>query len=365
MPRQSRRTPRRAKRYKGASSRRGGKKNLKTGKTNAYAPRAKRAFKRMSNPLAENKQVTGSELSLLIGKTATGPSANRFILTDYSLPPIDQYDALTGAWGHAMSSMHTHFNPDSCQFMTHGFDENQMIGRSTYQTMCAAKFTIKWPQPTMNTGITNAAGSGKLFGAIPDQPMNYKLYWGWVPKKLLFTGETSPKANEASAVQIETAINQRVSDYFNDRLDRNAFIPKTTATINIIGSKKLYPPWVSHSGRIPVATVQQTHVDGEATTNVVHQGEIPDTHFKIKWPINRKIHFEPTTKFGNGNVAPTNGATVFYRNYDHLPFAVIVSWNHELLPANDPSNANPDLRYERTRRCPQMLVNDITYYRDS
>lgn len=345
-------------------------------KRGAYAPVNKRFVKRLTNPLAENKQVLGSELSATVGLDVDG----KVVLTDYSMPPIDAAGNPTGAGGHSMNTPHFHFNPDSMLYQTQGLDESQMIGRSTYQTICAAKFLIKWPQPTMNTGITNGAGSGKIFGAIPDQPMNYKLYWGYVPKKLLFTNETDPVANGASAFNIEQAINQRVSDYFNDRTDRIQFIPKKTSTIRIIGSRKLSPPWNHRSGRMPVSTVQMTSDgEGKPVNSVVHQGEIPDTLVKVKWNINRKIHFEPSNTFGHRpadpdaypdptpaeNIALANGSSVFYRNYDWLPFAVIVSYNHDKLPENDPDNANPDLRDERTRRCPQVLINDITYYRDS
>lgn len=343
-------------------------KKLRTGKKSAYAVKAKKVYKRMSNPLAENKQLLGSEISATVGLDVDG----KVVLTDFSIPPIDTYGNPTGAGGHPLNTMHWHFNPDSMMYQTQGLDESQMIGRSTYQTLCAAKFLIKWPQPTMNTGIDDGSG-GKLFGAIPDQPMNYKMYWGYVPKKLLYTNETTPNVNEASARDIETAINQRVTDYFNERQDRIQFIPKKTSTIQIEGSKKIFPPWDRRSGRMPTSYVVQSGDDGseKPLVNTVHQGEIPDTLVKVKWNINRKIHFEPSNKFGfrKGNPAadpPTQdeniplvgGKTAFYRNYDWLPFAVIVSWNHNNLPAEGTT-------FERTRRCPQVLVNDITYYRDS
>lgn len=339
-------------------------RRLRAGRKSAYNVRAKKAYKRMSNPLAENKQLLGSEISGTVGLDVD----DKVVLTDFSIPPIDDTGVATGAPGHIMNTMHWHFNPDSMMYQTQGFDESQMIGRSVYQTLCAAKFLIKWPQPTLNTGIDNGSG-GTHWSTIPDQPMNYKLYWGYVPKKLLYTGETTPDVNEASAFDIETAINQRVTDYFNERQDRIQFIPKKTATIDIIGSKKLFPPWDRRSGRMPTSTVVQSGDDGSEKpfVNTVHTGEIPDTLVKIKWPINRKIHFEPTNKFGHRkaegedpaeNIALKNGASVFYRNYDRLPFAVIVSWNHDQLPAEGTT-------YERSRRCPQVLVNDITYYRDS
>lgn len=337
-------------------------KRLRAGKKSAYNVRAKKAYKRMSNPLAENKQLLGSEISATVGVDVDG----KVVLTDYSIPPISATGVPTGAPGHVMNTMHWHFNPDSMIYQTQGWDESQMIGRNVYQTLCAAKFLIKWPQPSLNTGIETSPGSYR-FGSIPDEPMNYKMYWGYVPKKLLYTNETDPTVTGASAFDIEQAINQRVSDYFNDRQDRIQFIPKKTSTIEIIGSKKLFPPWDRRSGRMPTSTVVQTGAQG--VTNTVHVGEIPDTMVKIKWPINRKIHFEPSNTFGHRaadptadppveaeNIALANGSTVFYRNYDWLPFAVIVSWNHNLLP-EDPT--------ERVARCPQVLVNDITYYRDS
>ena len=342
------------------------RKRLRAGRKTAYKPAAKKAFKRMSNPISENKQLLGSEIAATVGLDVDG----KVVLTDFSKPPIDQYGTPTGAPGHIMNTMHWHFNPDSMMYQTQGLDESQMIGRSTYQTLCAAKFLIKWPQPSLNTGISSGGGSFH-FATIPDEPMNYKLYWGYVPKKLLYTSETDPTANGASAFNIEQAINQRVADYFNDRLDRTQFIPKKTSTIKIIGSKKLFPPWDRRSGRMPTSTVTQYQVDGKPASNTVHTGEIPDTLVKVKWPINRKIHFEPTNTFGHraadptadppipeANIALANGSTVFYRNYDWLPFAVIVSWNHNLLPAEGAT-------FERSRRCPQVIVNDITYYRDS
>lgn len=336
-------------------------------KVRAYAPKNKKAFKRMSNPLAENKQILGSEISATVGlNTDTTPTP---ILTDLSIPPIDQYGSPTGAGGHSMNTSHYHFNPDSALYQTQGLDESQMVGRSVYQTITAAKMLIKWPQSTMDTGIENEAKTGNIMGAIPEQPMSYKLYWGTVPLKYLFTDQTSPKVNEVSAKQLEELVNQRVTDYFNERNDRIQFIPKKTATINIEGSKVLSPKWGSSTGRLPVSTAGAPAID--------YDGSIPDTLVKIKWNTNKKIHFEPSTKFGwrtdeaspgagpIGPSPPANGATVFYRNYSgKIPFAVIVSWNHDKLPANDPS-VDPDDQHERTRRCPQILIQDITYYRDS
>lgn len=337
-------------------------------RTNPYKPRNKKAFKRASNPLAENKQLEGTQIAVDVGANSLGGR----ILTDYSVAPANQS-------GHIMNSQHWNFNPDSMMYHTHGFDDHQMVGRSVYQSLCAAKFLIKWPQPSMKIGINKYGTTEDLGGVVPDQSMSYKVYWGYVPMKLMLTGQTTPHANQASAFHIETQINQRVFDYFDQRRDRIAFIPKTTATLKIIGSKVIKPPWKTHTGRLPVSMTSETAristIDGDPVVygpnTLRHAKEsIPDTLFKIKWPINRKIHFEPSNAIGANTLVPPAAnipgtPTTFYRNYDWQPFCVIVSWNHNKLPADDPANANPDLRYERTRRSPQVLVNDITYYRDS
>lgn len=329
----------------------------------AYAPKRKKAFIRKSNPVAENKQLEGGQISNYIGNNAAGVP----VLTDFSKPPTYTSGASigepTGAGGFAMNSNHWFFNPDSNLYQTHGFDDSQMNGRSVYQRLTAAKFLIKWPQPTMNTGINKYGEEGpelenNINGIIPEAPMSYKLYWGFVPVKMGLTSYTTPNVTKATAVQIENHINQRVADYFNERTDRIAFIPKTTSTIKIIGSKVLSPPSYEQTGRVP------TSIDPGYLEDL-QEGSLPDTLVKVTWPVNRKIHFEPTSNFSGDNpgASENDNVTAFYKNYDWMPFAVIVSWNHDKLPID--TQATDDTGWERTRRCPQVLVNDITYYRDS
>lgn len=331
----------------------------------AYKPYVKRQFIKRSNPIAENKQVEATQISQSVGNKANGVP----ILNDFSTPPVNSpthpnAGDPTGAGGYAMNSSHWHFNPDSCLYQVHGFDDHQMSGRSVYQRLCAAKFLIKWPQPTMNTGINKYGEEGpaledNISGIIPSQPMSYKLYWGFVPVKMGLTGQTTPTANKVTAVQIEDFVNQRVTDYFNARRDRIQFIPKSTSTIKIIGSKTLAPRSdESLLGRLP------TSID-PGYLEELHEGSIPDTLVKITWPINRKIHFEPTTNLSGDNPGSSDNDTVtgFYKNHDYMPFAVVVSWNHDKLPVD--TQATDNTGWERTRRCPQVLVNDICYYRDS
>ena len=344
------------------------KRNTSRFKKRAYAPKNKKRFINKSNPVAENKQVEGSELSATIGNN---PDGSR-VLVDMTNP------LLPGASGHAMNSTNFVFIPDSPCYQTQGLDESQMSGRSTYQRLCAAKMLIKWPQQTMDTGIQTYPAFGSpgdtLKGALPNTPQSYKLYWGFVPIKHMLTGRTDPISREASAFYLETQVKQRISDYFDSRRDRISFIPKRTSTINIIGSKTLSAPNYNFN-RMPTSTKEPV--------DTTHDGSIADTLVKITWPINKKVHFEPSNKFAwrktesspgagdVGPVAPSSGATVFFRNYDHIPFAVIVSWNHDKLPENDETIVTPEdedelkEKYARTMRVPHVLINDITYYRDS
>ena len=341
------------------------RKRVGNKKKKAYSPSNKRKFIRRSNPIAENKQVEGSQLASQFGNNPDGSP----VLYDLSTPPA------SGANGHSMNTSHYVFIPDSACYQKQGLDDYNAIGTSTYQRLCAAKFLFKWPQQSMNTGINMESDPSKparlLQGAMPDRPMSYKLYWGYVPIKHMLTGQTDPVAFEASAHYLEQQANQRILDYFNERTDRIKFIPKKTATINIIGSRTLNAPNYNF-GRMATSSIVE---DGQITGSDILDGNIADTLVKITWPINKKVHFEKTNKFAWDSASsvpatPSNGAVAMYRNYDHIPFAVVVSWNHNNLPIDDTSITPTDeetygQRYARTIRCPQVLINDITYYRDS
>ena len=356
-------------------------------KKSKYSPKNKQRFVNRSNPIAENKQVEGRELSDAIGLNKEGNP----IMPNMNVPPSflntePLYDGelivankKNGAVGNPINTAVWHFNPDSCLYQTHGLDESQMVGRSTYQRLCAAKFLIRWPQPTMNTGHIkydkddypdNACGTAvveqwisdnNIKGLIPETAQNYHLYWGFVNTKMGLSGYTTPTATTATFQDIEDHINKRVQDFFNERQDRTAFIPKTSNTMKIIGKKRLTPPWDARTGRLPVSSY---------TDSDVSDGSIPDTLVKITWPINRKIHFQPTNLFagdkqndGSHGYGPAT-PTVFYKNFDWMPFAVIVNYNIDKLPANVTPPVD-DNSFERDRRSPYVIVNDITYYRDS
>lgn len=376
--------PRKPRRNNKRNTRRKSTRNMKR---KAYAPKNKKRFIRKSNPIAENKQVEASEISNTVGFNSQGNP----ILTDLSSEPRylntePDYDGTfeiknlkTGSTGFPLNSNIFHFNPDSVLYQTHGFDESQMVGRSTYQRMCAAKFLIRWPQAMMNTGHLkydlddypdNTAPlaerqawisdpNNNLLGVIPSTPQTYYLYWGFIHAKTAYSGYTTPTATTASAIDIENHINHRVNDFFNERTDRLKFIPKTSNSMKIIGKKVLKPPWDRQTGRQPVSSLIEIDDIQDVRD---YNGTIPDTLVKIKWPLNRKVHWQPTTNFGSPHHA-VDSPTVFYKNWDWLPFAVIVNYNVDRLPKNVVPPQN-DASFERDRRVPHVLVNDITYYRD-
>lgn len=372
----------------------------KSAKVRKYSRTNKQRMINRSNPIQENKQVEGSELA---GTVGLGQNGNP-ILTDWASPPrflnteqdaddeIPIRNLQKGAKGFAIADNVFNFNPDSALYQTHGLDESQMVGRSTFQRLCSAKFLIKWPQPSMPIGHLNEDSldsapdpsapaaeiqewinnpANQIMGIIPEVPQSYKLYWGFVNIKMGLSGYTTPTATQASVTDIERHINLRVEDWFNERQDRIKYIPKTSNTLQIIGSKTLRPPWRDQTGRYPVSygTLGSSVED-------IYEGQIPDTLVKINWPLNRKIHFQPTNLFGGTNQNQGNAGygpatpTVFYKNFDWMPFAVIVNWNANSLPkdatlAAGSTEPHGDNKFQRTQRSPQVLVNDITYYRDS
>lgn len=398
----SRRTSRRAQ------SRRGGRRNFTQRKKAlaAYKRNRKKSMIRKTNPIVENKKVEGTEISRDVGLNLLGNP----ILNDFSLNPrylgneplLDEElpvaNLHTGARGFPLRDSVFNFNPDSCLYQTQGIDNNSMIGSSVYQRMCAAKILIRWPQPTMNTGKWNgehtdypepvdpaaptpaeielieawlAEPRNNWMGLMPDVPQSYHLYWGFVKTPYGYSSFTDPKKDEASAVELERHINLRVEEWFNERTDRIAFIPKADNNLQIIGKKKLSPPWDSRNSRLPVSYT------AEDTIGTSYEGVIPDTLVKIKWPINKKIHFQETNNFsGDGVTAagtPVSGTKSFYGNNRWLPFACIVNWNAGTLPRNaartpeQVSDGAPftEAQVARDRRVPHVLINDITYYRDS
>ena len=397
--------PPRARRNTRRDTRRKNFRKTNRFKKRAYAPKKKKMFIAKSNPIAENKKIEGTEISQDVGRNAV----NNPILNDFSQNPhyggnepnLDEDLPIaflpTGARGYPLRDSVFNFNPDSCLYQTQGIDSNSMIGSSVYQRMCAAKILIRWPQPTMLLGKWNgehtdypepadptnptpaeslliaawlAEPRNQWTGLMPETPQSYHMYWGFVKTPTGYSSFTDPKKDECSATDLERHINLRVEEWFNERTDRLNFIPKADNNLIIIGKKKLSPPWDSRNSRMPVSYT------AEDTIGTSYEGVIPDTLVKIKWPINKKIHFTQTNNFSGDGVqadgTPVSGVPTFYGNHRFLPFMCIVNWNANSLPKNAARTAEQtsdgaawtEAQVARDRRVPHVLINDITYYRD-
>lgn len=366
----------------------------KSAKLSKYSRTNKQRQLNKSAPLVETKTADATEISSDVGLNLLGNP----ILNDFSENPrylgnepafdgeLTVANLPTGARGFPLLDSVFNFNPDSCLYQTQGTDSNSLIGSSAYQKLCAAKILIRWPQPSMNTGkwtgdtddmpedtdplqeridwITDPVRNH--MGLIPETPQSYHLYWGFVKTPYGYSDFTTPKRDEASAVQLEQHINLRVEQWFNERTDRISFIPKSDNNLKIIGKKKLSPPWDARNGRMPVS---YAHLDGLEDK---YEGIIPDTLVKITWPINKKIHFQETNNFSgdgvNADGTPVSGVKTFYQNHHWLPFCCIVNYNANTLPKNVGTPAAgegfTEAMVARTRRVPHVLINDQTYYRD-
>ncbi len=81
-------------------------------------------------------------------------------------------------------------------------------------------------------------------------------------------------------------------------------------------------------------------------------GSIPDVHTSVSWPMNRKVHYEKSSKL----VGAVDG---HFANYSWLPFCVFVNYDFENLPS-DPNNPAARQVY-----MPAIATNSCLWYTDS
>ena len=224
-------------------------------------------------------------------------------------------------------------NPLSYQVYKQGLDEHNHIGQSIFLKYCNMKIHIRFPQPSNST----SAGPG----VIPMVPQRYELVWGWVPNTLSKTGSTTPTADKVSVATMNHHINQRVTNYFDERKDKLRFIPKQS-TIKIIGRRKVRPD-MRH-----VSTAPPTTIDGVVTDGAI--GTIPDYFTNISWKPMRKIHLQRSTDIDDEG----DDVLGWYPNLDWFPFCAFVNADHAQLPSGQ----------EIENSC-MMAWNSIVYFTDS
>ncbi len=229
-----------------------------------------------------------------------------------------------------------YLNPDTFFIFKQGLEEHQMIGNSVYAKYLKQKVHIRFPQPQFSTG-----GQTKV---VPLVPQDYRLIWGWIPSPLSKTGTTDPAAFDMTLFDINTYINNRVSDYIDEQKDRMRFIPKKASTIRIIGNKRIRPD-LSRMSTAPPQTIDSI----TGADYVV--GSIPDVHTSVEWKMMRKVQYEKANKL----VGSVEG---HFANYSWLPFCVFVNYDFENLP----DTGNPT---DRQVYMPAIATNSCLWYSDS
>lgn len=284
--------------------------NKKTTRRGAYKPRKKKQMMRRRAPFVETKSKTHEDLVVQF------PGL------------LDRTEFRTQD-----SEVH-HMNPETFLMFKRGMEENELIGNSCYAKYLKMKIGVRFPQSSFTVN-----GQTKQ---IPMTPQNYELIWGWIPNELGYTGQTTPKADEATINDIMAHINQRVTDYVNDQKDRLRFIPKAASTIRITGRRKIRPDMRFQSTAPP-----QTLSNVISPDNTI--GVIPDRYISISWKMNKKLHLQPSSKLHSGQ-------TGLYPNFGTwLPFCVLVNWDYENLPEGT----------SRIAYCPAVQFNDSLWYSDS
>jgi len=147
---------------------------------------------------------------------------------------------------------------------------------------------------------------------------------------------------------INTHINQRVTDYFNQQKDRLRFIPKKASTVNIIGRKRIRPK-LNRSSTAPLQTIDPLTGADYAI------GTIPDAHVDISWKLGRKLHLEHSANLVPDDTKPSVNHPGLFPNYSWLPFCVLVNYDYDGLPSGS----------DRTLYMPNVAYNSILYYSDS
>lgn len=291
----------------------------KTTKRGAYAkPRKKQMVKRRA-PMVETKSRTHEDVRF---EFPSLPDRN----------DLETYD-----------TPHLSLAPDSFLCLKQGLDEHQMLGRSLFSKYLNMKIQIRFPQ---NAFEISATGDNKI---IPAFPQNYELIWGWVPMPTGWTGNTTPKANEATLDDVHNHMNLRFVDYYNDSQDFLRFVPKKASTIRIIGSRKVRPDLRRYS-TAPAAL-------NDTADPPLFLGSIPDWTSNISWKTMKKIHYEPTINIDGAD------STGLYPNYQWLPFCTLVNWDYDKIVAVAGSGAGKE--NERKRYQPAVAWNDIHYFTDS
>jgi hypothetical protein len=160
------------------------------------------------------------------------------------------------------------------------------------------------------------------------------------------TTRTPITAAGTNQININDHINQRLLDFFNEKVDKLRFIPKSENNdIKILGYRKVKPNRNASIG-VPNQLITNSTEGGEP----VQVGSVPNVNMSMTWSVNRKIHY--TAGVG---LESTNSQRMF-PNEAWLPFCVVYNPDFESFSAN---LTNPE------RGSVRILSNNMTWYSDS
>lgn len=295
-------------------------------KRGAYKKKQKRNFINKRAAVVETKRKTREDLRSNLFWAGTAPTATT-TFDDRMAFKVEDTEIV-------------HINPQTFYWWGQGLDQAQHIGGNVTVKHLNQKVQVRFPQHNMQT--TESSPRNLI---VPLLPQKYTLIWGWIPAPRALTGNSSPPIQTETVASLDSYVNNRVKDYFNDRKDKLRFIPKKDSTIRIVGRKTIRPD-LRYQSTAPI-------IDRDAAGDKYSAGSVPDWYGEITWKFpggGRKLWLEQGVNM-NGSTGHMIG---MFPNYSWLPFCAVVNWNHSELPS-----AN------RILYCPAVSSNDIVYFTDS
>ena len=296
-------------------------------KKGAYGRKAKKQFKNARRPFVEGKRRSLEDCVADFGKYNSGTTPNG-VLNPMELDTTPGYQSY-GLSYIGLDDAFTGFHPVSFLQMRQGLGDENMIGSSIYVKYIKQKIQFQFP-------------------LLPAQqlPINLYLIHGWFKTPLNRTTRTTPTAVETNQININDHINQRLLDYFNEKVDKLRFIPRSENNdIKILGYRKVKPNRNASIG-VPNALITSSTA-GDDPQQV---GSVPNVNMSMTWPVNRKIHYTE----GVG-LSSTNSQRMF-PNESWLPFTVVYNPDFESFSANATAPERGSVR---------ILSNNMTWYSDS
>lgn len=299
-------------------------------KRGAYRPAQKKNFMRKRAAVVETKRKTRESLRDASFWSGSKPADALVTFEDRMAFQVQDSEIV-------------HMNPQTFYWWSQGLDQSQHIGQCVTVKYLSQKVQVRFPQHCMST--PGASGTNLI---VPTIPQKYELIWGWIPAPRNLTGQTSPPVNQVTVSEMDSYVNNRIKDYYNDRKDKLRFIPRKDVTIRISGKKTIRPD-LRYSSTAPLVSEEEAGTKYTA-------GTIPDWYGQVSWKMpngGKKVWFEQS-----GNLTGTPGDVIgMFPNFSWLPFCALVNWNHSEIKATHPSNS---INY-----MPAVSSNDIVYFTDS